>query len=148
LAMIGTVEVMASQILSVLLAWYGMGPYSFVIPVPIVAAVKAIWLWAIVRPRMRHARPRRAWWYLVKSGLWIWGIRVLTGLIGQADYFVLGLLASRQEVGFYFFAYRLSFQSLEALAGNFWNVMLPVLAQLRSRPQEQFQAALKASESL
>jgi PST family polysaccharide transporter len=148
LAMIGTTELIATQLLTILLAWYGMGPYSFVIPFPLIAAAKAAWVWAIVRPTMRPLRPRRAWWYLVRSSLWIWVFRLLVALISQWDYLVIGLLASRQEVGFYFFAYRLSFQPPEALAANFQAVMFPVLAQLRSQPEEQYRKALKSSEYL
>jgi O-antigen/teichoic acid export membrane protein len=97
---------------------------------------------------MRPARPRRAWWYLVRSSLWIWVFRLLVALVSQGDYFVIGLLASRQEVGFYFFAFRLSFQPVEALAGNLAAVMFPALAQLRSRREEQYRKALKSSEYL
>ena len=116
LAMIGTAELIAGQMLTILLAWYGMGPYSFVIPFPIIAALKAAWLWAAIRPRMRPARPRRAWWYLIRSSTWVWIFRLLNSLISQGDYLVLGLFASRAEVGFYFFAFRLSFQPLDAVA--------------------------------
>jgi hypothetical protein len=38
------------------------------VPMPIVAALKATWLWANVRPRLPSTRPRRAWFYLVRSG--------------------------------------------------------------------------------
>jgi PST family polysaccharide transporter len=148
LAMVGTAELIATQLLTIVLAWYGMGPYSFVIPFPLMAAVKAAWLWAIVQPRMRPARPRRAWWYLIRSSLWIWVFRLLVALVSQGDYFVLGLLAPRQEVGFYFFAFRLAFQPPEALAANLQAVLFPVLAQLRSRPEEQYHKALKSSEYL
>jgi O-antigen/teichoic acid export membrane protein len=148
LAAIGTVEVVATQIASVLLAWYGMGAASFVLPMPFVAAAKAIWLWALVRPRMRRTWPRRQWFYLVRSGFWIWGHRLLIRLITQGDYFILGLFVSKPEVGFYFFAFRLSAQPLQALASNLCGVMFPVLAQSRSRPEEQNFAALKASKML
>jgi O-antigen/teichoic acid export membrane protein len=148
LATVGTVEVLASQSLSVLFAFSGMGPYSFVVPLPIVAALKTIWLWAIVRPRMFRTRPRQTWLYLVKSGIWVWSYRLLNGFIDQGPYFVLGLFTSPQEVGLYFFAFRLSVQPLQALANNFWTVFFPVLSQLRSRPQEQTRVALRASEAL
>ena len=146
LAAIGTVEIVAAQILSVLLAWYGMGAYSFVVPMPVVAVIKAVWLWVFIRPRLPRTRPRRAWFNLVRRGCWIWGFRLLIGLVSQGDYFVLGLLSSRQEVGFYFFAFRLSAQPLQALALNLSSVMFPVLVNSRSRPEEQSQVALKASQ--
>ena len=148
LAMVGTAEMMAIQLLSVVLAWGGMGAYSFVIPMPVVAAAKAGWLWISVRPRLRLNWPRRSWLYLVRSGFSIWGYRLLTGLISQGDYFVLGLTASRNEVGFYFFAFRFAAQPLQALAANLYSVMYPIIAQLRLRPEEQCRTALKSSQVL
>jgi O-antigen/teichoic acid export membrane protein len=148
LATVGTMEVVAGQSLSILLAWYGMGPYSFVIPLPIIAALKAIGVWTWLRPQMRRTRYRRAWWYLVTNGFWIWSGQLLLALTGQGGYLVLGLLASPEQVGLYFFALRLSGQSNVALVGNLYSVVLPILTRLRARPKEQIYAALKASESL
>jgi PST family polysaccharide transporter len=148
LAAVGTAEVVAVQILSVLFAWYGMGAYSFVLPVPLVATVKSVWLWGVIRPRLRRMRARRAWLYLVTSGTWVWGSRLLVGLISQGGYFVLGLLASTQEVGFYVFAFRLAGLPLQMLAGNLFSVMFPILAGLRSEPDAQCRVALKASQVL
>ena len=148
LAMIGTAEILAAQSLSILLAWYGMGSYSFVVPVPIVAAFKTVWLWTTVRPCMHRPQPRRAWVYLIKSGLLVWSVRLVNALIGQGDYFMLGLFASREDVGLYFFAFRLSAQPLLALANNFRSVLYPILAQLRSQPREQYQRAIRASQTL
>jgi len=118
------------------------------VPMPVVAVIKAVWLWVFVRPQLPRTRPRRAWFHLVRRGCWIWGFRLLIGLVSQGDYFVLGLLSSRQEVGFYFFAFRLSAQPLQALAFNVFNVIFPILANSRSRPEEQSQVALKASQVL
>ena len=81
LAMIGTAEILAAQSLSILLAWYGMGSYSFVVPVPIVAAFKTVWLWTTVRPCMHRPQPRRAWMYLIKSGLLVWSVRLVNALL-------------------------------------------------------------------
>jgi PST family polysaccharide transporter len=148
LATVGTAEALAIQCLSILFAWCGMGAYSFALPLPVVAAFKALLLWAIVQPRLHPRRPRRRWLYLARSGFWNWGFRLLLGLISQGDYFVLGLLGSRPEVGLYFFAFRLSAQPLQALADNLSNVMFPVLVRLRSQSEEQCRAALKASQVL
>jgi O-antigen/teichoic acid export membrane protein len=145
LAAIGTVQVVATQLLAVFLAWYGVGAYSFVAPVPIVAGASAIALWMIVRPHLRRTRPRRAWFYLIQNTFWILGFRLLSGLAAQGDFFILGLLVSRHEVGLYFFAARLSAQPLQALASNVFEVMFPMLARLRQDPTAQHQAALKAS---
>jgi O-antigen/teichoic acid export membrane protein len=145
LATIGTAQVVATQLLAVFLAWFGMAAYSFVAPVPIVAGVSAIVLWTIVRPCLRRTRPRRAWFHLIQNTFWIFGFRLLTGLVSQGDYFILGLLVSRHEVGLYFFAARLSAQPLQALATNVFEVVFPMLARLRQDPTAQHQAALKAS---
>jgi O-antigen/teichoic acid export membrane protein len=148
LAAVSTAEVAATQALSVLFAWFGMGAYSFVVPMPIVAGGKAIWLWALARPRFSRTRPRRAWLYLVRSGSFVWSYGLFHGLMSQGDCFVLGLLASREEVGLYFFALRLSAQPLRLLAVNLYGVLFPVLAQLRSRAEEQSRVALKAFQAL
>jgi O-antigen/teichoic acid export membrane protein len=148
LATVGMAEALAIQFLSVLFAWRGRGAYSFAVPVPIVAALKAVLLWMIVWPHVPRGRPRRAWFYLVRSGFWMWGVRLLIGLVSQGDYVILGSLVSRQEVGYYFFAFRLSGQPLQALASNVVNVVFPLLTRSRTRPGEQLQATLKASQLL
>jgi PST family polysaccharide transporter len=148
LATIGTAQVVATQLLAVFLAWSGMGAYSFVLPLPIVAAASAVAVWTIVRPRLRRTRPRRAWLYLIQTTFWILAFRLLIGLVSQGDAFILGLLVSRHEVGLYFFAFRLSAQPLQAFATSVFEVMFPMLARLRLEPEAQYRAALKASHVL
>jgi PST family polysaccharide transporter len=66
----------------------------------------------------------------------------------HGDYFVLGLFASKPEVGAYFVAFRLAVHPLRMLAGSLYTVLFPVLVTLRSEPVRQREAALSACRVL
>ncbi len=58
LAMVGGAEVVGVQVLTVAFAAARMGPYSFVLPLPIVALIRTAALWLMTRPPI--GRPRLA----------------------------------------------------------------------------------------
>lgn len=136
------------QIMIIALAASGAGPYSFAIPVPILAALKAAVYW-YNSPRFSNWRIKSTQWrYLISNGAASAGDRLLTESVSQCVVVVLGLLASQTTVGLYFFAFRLAAQPVRMMAGNFQNVILAALAQLTNEPDRQIEAAYKTARIL
>ena len=144
-AVYGTIEMVAQAVLTVSFAWAGLGAYSFVLPTPILAAVKAVIWWRLAAPRTSLRPQVRRWRYVVSNTSIVFVTRTLVALVGQGDYIVLGLLASQDVVGIYYFGFRMAAQPLWMLAGNFSNVLFPALVQLKSDSARQVGAALDAS---
>jgi len=138
----------AVQALTVILAALGAGAYSFAIPIPLVAAVKTIVFWRIApQPIGRRAMFGR-WKHIFARGLSVVGSRTISTFTSQADLIVLGLVATADRTGLYFFAYRAAVQPLRMLAGSIAGVMQPALSRLNKEPATQTRAALNASRIL
>lgn len=148
LAIYGTLETLGQVLMTVALAWYGFGAYSFVVPGPVVSALRAIVLWCLVvsKPDLRPQRTR--WRYVIGNTTITFANRILISFISQGSYIVLGLVGSQASVGIYYFGFRLAAQPLFTLAGNFSNVLYPALVQMKSDPQRQNRAVLNASTLL
>jgi O-antigen/teichoic acid export membrane protein len=148
LATYNMIEILGIQGGSILLAALGAGPYSFAIPVPLMAAIKLLVYW-INTPFRIHPQPKwRHYGYLLSKGIAILGQRIIIAAVAQGDYVILGLLATQSVVGVYCFAFRLSAQPTGMLAGSFQSVLFPVLARVRTDPKRQGQAALKTAQVL
>lgn len=144
-----TAELVAQTVLTVLLAWRGYGAYSFVIPVPLLAAVKTIVFWRVAGQRLTfRASHLKRWRILTGKGIVNWMSRLCTTAMGQGDYALLGAFTSKFVVGQYYFAYRLAAQPVWILAGNVGQVLLPALSRYRSEPLRQGAAALQAAKLL
>jgi O-antigen/teichoic acid export membrane protein len=148
LAAYNTFEIFALQLGTILLAWLGCGAYSFAIPIPLLAVTKAALFWWRAPPRVGRAFRKVQLQYILGSSTTVFATRTIIEIVNQGDYIVLGLIASHSVVGLYFFAFRFSAQPVRMLAGNFINVLLPALAQLRGDPRRQTEAALKACRLL
>ncbi len=144
-AVYGLLEIVAQALLTVGLAWNGFGAYSFVIPMPILAAVRAVVWWRLAATKIGFRPQWTRWKYVVGNTAVTAASRTIINVIGQGDYLVLGLLATQDVVGAYYFAFRLAGQPLWTLAGNFSGVLFPALVQVKSDPVRQGAAAVKAS---
>lgn len=144
-AIYGSFEMIAQVIMTVGLAWGGYGAYSFVIPAPILAIVRAIVWWLLITSKPKLRAHRRRWKYLIRNTTAAFFSRIIVTFIGQGDYIVLGLLASENVVGRYYFGFRLAVQPLWVLAGNLGGILYPTLIQLKFDPERQGNAALKAA---
>ena len=143
-ALYGAAESVVQSFLTVLFAWSGFGAYSFLLPMPMLAAVRAVVWWYLTSEGISLApRPTR-WRYLVGDTTYAFVTRIAVAAIGQGATFVLGLLATDAIVGIYYFGFRVAAQPLLMLAGNLSTVLYPVLAQYKSDPDRQSEAALKA----
>ncbi|RYC29459.1 lipopolysaccharide biosynthesis protein [Lichenibacterium minor] len=141
-------EMAAVQVGTVALALTGAGAYSFVVPGPVVAAIKIVLLWAYARPpALKRCRPKQLA-YMLGSGTTVFLTRLIISAISQGDYLILGLIASRVEVGIYYFAFKLAAQPLWILAANFNSVLFPVLIKLKLDRDRQVAAAAATARLL
>ncbi|WP_029606360.1 lipopolysaccharide biosynthesis protein [Kozakia baliensis] len=148
LATYNTFDIFALQGLTVVFAAFGWGPYAFAVPYPIVGVLRAVWFWRRSAPGIKRRFRRVQLRYLFGNSSYVLGTRILTELIGQGDYIVLGLIATKAQVGYYFFAFRFAAQPVRMLAGNVSSVVFPALAQYRAEPAVQTTKALSACSLL
>ena len=148
LSMVMLGDVLATSLLSIVLAAGGAGPYSFVLPLPLLAAGRAAAVWTAAKPSIRRIRPARRWRKLIPSASAVLGSRLVVQFIGQADYMVFGLTATASQVGLYYFAFRIAGQPVRLLAGSLVGVLLPSLTQFRGDPARQRRAVISSSKVL
>jgi PST family polysaccharide transporter len=147
LARYSIMEFAVSQALIVALALSGFGVFSFVFPAPIVAAARALVFWIVAKPEFGRMRIKQLG-MMGSSSAVVFGTKIITAFVGQGDYFILGLIASKPVVGSYYFAFKLASQPIQLLAGNVSNVLFPTLAGLWDDPERQRRTALNASRIL
>jgi len=148
LAVYNTFDIFALQILTVIFAYFHLGAFAFALPYPIVALLRAVWFWRRSAPRLNRRFRAHQLRYLFGNSSFVLLTRTLNELVGQGDYIVLGLIASKVEVGFYFFAFRFAAQPVRMLAGNVTSVVFPALAQFRNEPEKQIAAVVRACRLL
>jgi len=142
------VETLALQIVSVTLAFLTFGAYSFAIATTVVAILKTSLLWYSCPQKIRFRIDIRRWSFLILSGLSIVGTRLVDTFKGQADLVALGIVATANSAGWYFFAYRLAYQPLRILAASVSSVMVPTLSILKDDFLDQSAKALRVSRLL
>ena len=147
LATYSAIELVVGQVTVIVLALHGLGVFSFVLPGPVLAATRAAFFWFVAKPQLCPLRFRQLR-MMSKASAAVFGSRVIMAMVNQGDYFVLGLFASKPEVGAYFFAFRLAVQPVRVLAGSLTSVLLPALVKLRSEPLRQCEAAASACRIL
>jgi O-antigen/teichoic acid export membrane protein len=144
-AVYGTAEFIGIQAATVLFAWFGFGPYSFVLPVPMAAIVKAAVFWTAARPPVVWKFRRQQTRLILLSGSAVFGQKLLTAMRNNADYALLGIVATKSSVGLYFLAFKLAAMPVYTLANGITGALFPAFAQLRGDPKRQLTAALCAS---
>jgi O-antigen/teichoic acid export membrane protein len=125
----------------------GLGALSVVAPLPFANLIQSIFLWWGSDARVQwHPRLNRWKWLWRDSGLLL-ATAVVSCLVSQGDYLILGMLGDPVDVGLYFFAFRLSLQTMLLLMSNVNGITLPLLSRLQDDPTRQ-QAAYKSATSL
>lgn len=126
-------EIVSQQILTVVLAYLGFGAYSFVIPMPIVAAARSTLLWLNARPQVRRQLQIHRWLPLIQSTGWLLGARMFWSTTQQGDAMLLGVIfASDVLVGEYFFGALLALQIVKVLNDNLVAVLMPALNSMHT----------------
>lgn len=144
----GSVEMIVTQVLMILMAWRGWGAISFVLPGALMAAIYAVVYWRVAPVPLRPVRVSRGWKKMMARGSAAFGISLLIISIGQGDYITLGLIAPASVVGVYFFAFRLASQPLRMLASSFVWALRPALITMSHEPERQMNAVLKTATLL
>lgn len=148
MASYNTGQNLVTNLSTILLACFGFGALSFVLPLPFLALIRAIVFWRIAPIPLRPLHLVRGWLRLVKRGATVLGGTISTTLISQGDYIVLGLFAPVSVIGAYFFAFKLAIQPIKLLGGNFTGVLFPALTAMQNDPTRQRDAAFKTSNVL
>jgi O-antigen/teichoic acid export membrane protein len=138
----------ATTVLSVLLAWGGLGPQSVVLPRALVALAQAMVLFLVCGFPARATPQWRRWRFLAGDSLLLIATWVCYAIIMQGDYAALALLRPRAELGLYFFAFNLSVQAVTLFTVNLWGVLMPALSQLQDDTPRQLAAFQRASRAL
>lgn len=134
--------------LTVLLAWLGLGAYSFALAEPMASAAE-LGLYRRQHPLdARLPRDRSEWPGLGRDTAFLVSTGILAVTVAQGDYFVLGIFAAASEVGLYYFAYRLSMQGVIIFTSNIGRVLFPALAQLEKMSAHQHAAFVRAVRAL
>lgn len=134
--------------LTVIFALVGLGPWSFVLPFPIIHTARLLLLWRAARPPV-HLRPQvRRWKYLLRDATMLTGNNVATYVTTQGDYVILGIFFADAVVGVYFYAYGLSQRAFVLLTRNLRDVLFPALTKLSHDGGRQVDAFLKATRLL
>ena len=133
---------------SVVMAWLGFGPYSFVVSFLCGTLVQVALGW-VAAPTPVSWNPRLRRWRFLATDSWV---LLATGaaavVVSQGDYIVLGRLADEATVGQYFLAFNLSMQTSQVVIFNLGGVLFPALSKLRDNPRHQSGSFLRASRLL
>ncbi len=139
---------LAAMVVSVVLAWRGFGPYSFVIPLLVAGLVRVVWLWRLTLPPIRWRLQFRRWRFLVADSFYMVTTSFLLSVMLQAGSLALGFYYAKSVVGQFFLAFNLSSQVWQLLSQNLGSVLLPAFAKLQGDGQRQIAALLRASRML
>jgi teichuronic acid exporter len=148
LAVIGWSASITQSIVTVLLAWLGLGPYSILVARTVSTGVQTAAQWCAARPRLRWSLELSQWPSLMGAGAWLMGSRICDTLMSNGSYIALGLLCSRAVTGTFFFAFNLSYTTTTLLVSNVGNVLMPSLCKLQDDRKRQVEVALRTDEAL
>jgi O-antigen/teichoic acid export membrane protein len=148
LAAVNLANITLQKILTVLFAWLGFGPFSFVIPTPIAGALTAAFLWWWVRPAWALRPQIRRWKYLVGDSTRLLATEFGRVVLDQSDYLLIGLFRTVVEVGVYWVGFMFSMQTVQLLMVNLTNILFPAFTKLNDDPQRQFHGFLRAQRIL
>jgi O-antigen/teichoic acid export membrane protein len=133
---------------TILFAYLGFGPFSFVLPVSVTAAVLAAALWLLVRPPWALQLRLRRWRYIIGDSTHLISGEFSRKLIDQSDYIALGLFSTPGIVGIYYNGMRFSVQMMRLLMVNMTNILFPAFTKLNDQPQLQYQGFYNAQRIL
>ena len=122
--------------------------YAFVLPVPIMTAVRLTMLWSAARPPLRRRMQIGRWKYLINDSAMLLLANFFIMLTWQGDYIILGVMHDPKTVGIYFFAFSLSIQTMQVFTSNLAGVLFPALSRLQDDPAHQTDAFLRAAGML
>jgi O-antigen/teichoic acid export membrane protein len=142
------------QSLSMILAWRGFGPYSFIVPNAVWNGVSTALLWWAAPNRISWRVKLRRWPLLFPDSSAILLIAVLWAIVNQGDNLLLSWFhrndppSAGDTTGIFWFAFNLSWQTLVLLTLNLGSVLFPSLTKLQYERPRQMQAFLRGARLL
>jgi O-antigen/teichoic acid export membrane protein len=134
--------------LSVVFAALHFGAYSFLLPIPIVNLIQALWLWRLQRRFLKPHPQLRRWKFMLADSSYIFISWIFLTIIAQGDYMSLGLRHNTEVVGIYFFGFKLSIHMISLFTLNVMAVLLPTLSRLQDDPVHQRVVFLRTAKAL
>lgn len=148
IARVGLVSNLALNSLSAGMALYGLGAYACVAPQVVSGLVSVVLLWRHSGVPVRFGIEWRIWLALLADASAIIITNLMWAIANFGDNIAVSAFASKEELGVYYFAYSLSFQVVQMVAGNAQPVLLPALTRLADDPPRQAAAFLRGARIL
>lgn len=148
LAAYGTVNAVAKIILQIIFALLGLGPYSIVLPHPVVEGACTLYLAWRLRPALRIAPEYRRWKFFLRDSVAIFLGNFCMTAAAQGVPFLLGLTQPPRIVGLYFWGYNLSLQTAQIIYVNLTAVLFPALTSVDDERHRQLSAFLVVTRLL
>jgi O-antigen/teichoic acid export membrane protein len=142
------VELVANQALIIIFALLHFGVYAFFIPIPLVFALRALVYLRKMPLALRGRVKLKQIQYFLKQGSRVQLSKLILALIDQGDYLLLGLFATAEAVGYYFFAFRIAAMPVRVVAGTLQSILFSTLTQFGSDKRRMVDAAFKSAEAL
>lgn len=143
-----TLNAAISSVVTLTLAWVGLGEKSFITAMLLVEPFYVLTLWRVAKSRVRGGpRPSR-WRVMAKDLRFTFGSNAARWTRTSIDPLVLGLFAPQAVVGIYFFAQSMVVQIVRVVTLNLSGVLLPALNKIAAEPARQTAAFLRATRAI
>lgn len=131
LSILQVMDTALTMLLTIILAYFGLGVYSFVIPPIIVAVIRLFMTFSMAHMALKFKYTVRRWQYLATGSTMSLFHSISQRIINQIDNSILGVLATQSIVGVYYMAFSLSIQVIGFIANLIPAVLFPSLAVLK-----------------
>jgi len=146
IALSDTLQITIDNLLSLALAFGGLGMWAIVLPKVLVTPI-----WVYIMLRNHSWRPRGSftteyWEALLDFGRNVLGIKILTTLRSNLDYLIVGRFLGIQELGVYYFAFNAGLGISSGVISSINVALLPHLCAVRSdlsQLWERYRTSLK-----
>ncbi|MCS6818132.1 MAG: lipopolysaccharide biosynthesis protein [Blastocatellia bacterium] len=122
--------------IGLVLARWGAGVWSLVVPFVLAALITAALNWKLSPWRPAPHWSRRSWREIVRYGRHVLGNDLTAYAMQNADYILIGRWMGASPLGYYTFAYNQSLMLPTLFMGVFSHVVFPIFARLRERSDE------------
>lgn len=143
IAKIALLSNLSLNLCSASMALYGLGPYACVVPQLLGGIVNVSLLWRHSHAPLRFGIHPRIWKFLLADASAIIITNLMWAVANYGDNVIVSTFATKEQLGVYYFAYTLSFQIVQVIAGNSQPVLMSALAKLADDPPRQARAFLR-----
>lgn len=146
IALSNTLQITTDNLLSLALAFGGLGMWAIVLPKILVVL---IWIYVILRHHSWHPKGKfttKSWGTLLDFGRNVLGVELLKTLRNNMDYLIIGRFLGLQELGVYYFAFNAGLGISLGVISSINVALLPHFCAVRSNlPQlwERYSTSLK-----